>query len=65
MKIQYLLLILSFLILLLGVNMIFSARKFVKKSFPKGDINNATKGMKIFGVLVCILGLFLAYFNMN
>ncbi len=65
MKLEYVLLILSFLILLLGVNMIFSARKFVKKNFPKGDINNATKGMKIFGVLVCVVGLILAYFNIK
>ncbi len=52
MKLQYILLILGFTILLLGVNMIFSARKFVKKTFPKGDINNATIGMKIIGVVV-------------
>ena len=63
MKAQYILLNLSFLIILLGVNLIYSARKYVNKMFPKGDINNATKGLKIVGVLVSSLGLILAYFN--
>ena len=65
MEFKYILLIIGLLLLLLSVNMIFSARSFVKKNFPKGDINNATKGMKIFGVLVCIIGLFLTYFSIK
>lgn len=63
MQLQYILLILGFVLMLLGVSMIFSARKFVTKNFPKGDINNATKGLKMVGVLVTFVGLFLAYFN--
>ena len=65
MKIQYIFLILGSLTLLLGTNMVFGARKFIKKAFPKGDINNATKGMKIIGVLVCVVGLMVTYFNIN
>jgi len=65
MEIKYILLILGFLIILVGTNMIFGARKFINKNFPKGDVNNATLGMKMVGVVVCILGLFLAYFNIN
>ena len=63
MQLQHILLILAFILILLGVNMIYSARKFVTKNFPKGDINNATKGLKIVGVVVTVLGLLLAYFN--
>ncbi len=63
MPLQYILLILGFILMLLGVSMIYSARKFVTKNFPKGDVNNATKGLKILGIIVACVGLFLAYFN--
>lgn len=63
MQLQYILLILGFVLMLLGVSMIYGARQFITKNFPKGDINNAVKGMKIMGILVTFIGLFLAYFN--
>lgn len=63
MHFEYVLLILGFILMLAGVTMIYSARRIVTKNFPKGDINNATKGLKIVGVVVTVLGLLLAYFN--
>lgn len=63
MHLEYILLILAFLLILIGVNMVYMARSFVKRNFPNGDINNATKGLKIVGVVVCCVGLVLACFN--
>lgn len=63
MQFEYILLILAFVLILVGVNMVYTARSFITKNFPNGDINNATKGLKIVGVVVCCVGLIVACFN--
>ena len=49
--------------LVLGVKFIFDARPIVKKYFGFGDKNDATLGLKMLGVIFCIIGGLLLYFN--
>ncbi len=60
MKIVFVLLGLIFVTI--GVISIFDARKLTKKLFSFQDINEGTKVMKIFGIIVFILGLGVIYF---
>lgn len=43
-------------IALVGCICIFDARRMVKKSFAFGDENITTRGMKIFGALMALIG---------
>ena len=43
-------------IALVGCIFIFDGRRIVKKSFAFGDENVTTKGIKIFGALISLLG---------
>ena len=43
--------------------MVFDARSLTKKLFGFGDQNEATKGMKIMGFFLAIIGALLVYFN--
>lgn len=47
---------------LLGVIMIYDARKITKKLFGFGDQNQATWGLKILGYIVAIIGTLIIYF---
>lgn len=47
---------------LLGVIMIYDARKITKKLFGFGDQNQATCGLKILGYIVAIIGALIIYF---
>ena len=47
---------------LLGVIMIYDARKITKKLFGVGDQNQATWGLKILGYIVAIIGALIIYF---
>lgn len=47
---------------LLGVIMIYDARKITKKLFGFGDQNQATLGLKILGYIVAIIGALIIYF---
>lgn len=47
---------------LLGVIMIYDARKITKKLFGFGDQNQATWGLKILGYIVAIIGALIIYF---
>ena len=57
------LLCIGIITLVCGVKFIFDARPIVKKYFGFGDKNDATLGLKIFGVLFSIIGGLLLYFN--
>jgi uncharacterized membrane protein len=56
------LLIIGVLIVLLGIIMIFDARKLTKKLFSFGDQNEATSGMKMLGFILAIIGALLIYY---
>lgn len=43
-------------VVLVGCILIFDSRRIVKKSFPFGDENVTTLGIKIFGTLVALIG---------
>lgn len=51
------------IIITLGVKMIYDARPIVKMYFSFGEENDATKGLKIIGFLMSIVGGLLIYFN--
>lgn len=56
------LVVIGALITLLGVIMIYDARKLTKKLFGFGDQNEATAGMKIFGFIIAIAGALMIFF---
>lgn len=60
MKIFFVLLGMVFVAI--GIICIYDARKLTKKLFSFQDINEGTKYMKIFGMVVTILGLLVLYF---
>lgn len=47
----------------IGVIMVFDARRLTEKLFSFGDQNEATAGMKIIGFVLAIIGALLIYFN--
>ena len=47
----------------IGVKFIYDARPIVKMYFSFGEENEATKGLKILGFLMSIIGGILIYFN--
>ena len=50
------------IIALLGVVLIFDARPISKKSFSFGDENEATKGLKIVGFILAVIGGLIIFF---
>ena len=46
-----------------GVIMVFDARRLTEKLFSFGDQNEGTAGMKIVGFILAIIGALLIYFN--
>ncbi len=50
-------------IALVGVIMVFDARRLTEKLFSFGDQNEGTAGMKIVGFILAIIGALLIYFN--
>ena len=55
--------IIGALIALLGVIMIYDARKLTQKLFGFGDQNEATAGMKILGFVIAIVGALMIFFS--
>ncbi len=45
-----------------GVIMVFDARRLTEKLFSFGDQNEGTAGMKIVGFILAIIGALLIYF---
>ena len=60
MKIAFV--ILGLIFVTIGVISIFDARKLTKKLFSFQDINEGTKALKIFGLIIAVLGLGVIYF---
>lgn len=52
----------GFILMMLGVIMIYDARKLTKKWFSFGDRNEGVKWLKIGGFLVAVIGILLLYF---
>lgn len=48
---------------LVGVIMVFDARRLTEKLFSFGDQNEGTAGMKMIGFVFAIIGALLIYFN--
>ena len=46
-------------IVLVGLILVFDARRIIKKNFPTANENEAVLGAKIFGVLIVVVGGFL------
>ena len=60
MKIAFVLIGLAFV--LIGIVSIYDARKITIKWFSFQDINEGARSIKIFGLLISILGLCIVYF---
>mgnify|MGYP001854815335 CR=1 FL=1 len=60
---EMVLIVIGTLIALLGTIMVYDARKLTNKFFSFGDQNEATRGMKILGFFLAIIGALLIYFN--
>ena len=57
------LMILGIILALVGVILVFDARRLTKKLFGFGDQNEATSGLKILGFVLAIIGTLILYFN--
>ena len=55
--------ILGLLLLMSGVIMLYDARLLTKKWFGFGDQNEASLGFKMLGLIFCIAGALIIYFN--
>lgn len=56
-------LLIGLIVVALGVILIYDARELTKKLFSFGDQNEGTKGLKILGVIFCIIGVLVIIFN--
>lgn len=54
--------LISFVAIMLGVIMIFDARKLTKKWFSFHDQNEGSKWLKIGGFILAIIGILVLYF---
>lgn len=54
--------LISFIAIMLGVIMIFDARKLTKKWFSFHDQNEGSKWLKIGGFVLAIIGILVLYF---
>lgn len=55
--------LISFIVMMIGVIMIFDARKLTKKWFSFHDQNEGSKWLKIGGFVLVIIGILVLYFN--
>ena len=55
--------IVAFLVMMLGIIMIYDARKLTKKWFSFHDKNEGSKWFKIGGFVLFIIGILILYFN--
>lgn len=54
--------LISFIVIMLGVIMIFDARKLTKKWFSFHDQNEGSKWLKIGGFVLAIIGILVLFF---
>ncbi len=52
----------AILIVLVGVTLVYDARIITKNIFGFGDQNEASKGLKILGVILGIIGILIIFF---
>lgn len=60
---KIIIMLIATIMLLIGVTLIYDARIITKKFFGFGDQNEASKGLKMLGFLITIIGGFIIYFN--
>ena len=46
---------------MIGVTMLYDARKIATKNFSSGEINETTKILKISGIIISLIGLGIIY----
>jgi len=61
-RMEIILTIVGLVFVLIGVILIYDARKITKNRFSFQDINEGTKYLKIFGFILTILGLGIMYY---
>ena len=49
------------LIVMMGVILVYDARPITKKMFSFGDQNEGALGLKIFGLVISLIGAIIAY----
>lgn len=54
--------LISFIVIMIGIIMIFDARKLTKKWFSFHDQNEGSKWLKIGGFVLTIIGILVLYF---
>ena len=59
---EYVINFIAIILCMVGVIMIYDARKITKKVFGFGDQNQAAWGLKILGFIIAILGALILYF---
>ena len=57
-------LLIGFIVIAIGVILIYDARILTKKLFSFGDQNEGTSGLKIMGIFLSIIGLLTVAFNL-
>ncbi len=62
--VQIIVKLVAVVIILLGIVMIYDARIITKKFFGFGDQNEASRGLKMLGFVICIFGGLIFYFNL-
>lgn len=60
---QIIMKLIAVIMLLVGVILIYDARIITKKFFGFGDQNEATRGLKMLGYIIGIIGGLIIYFN--
>ncbi len=51
-----------FLLILVGITLIYDARMITKKFFSFGDQNEGSSGLKILGFIISIIGAIVLFF---
>jgi multisubunit Na+/H+ antiporter MnhG subunit len=57
--------ILGLIFTTIGIISIYDARKLTKKLFSFQDINEGTKALKIFGLIISLIGLSIVFITFN
>ena len=58
---KIILILLGALIVMIGVTMLYDARRIATKNFSSGEINETTKILKISGIIISFVGLGIIY----
>ncbi len=58
---KIILILLGALIVMIGVTMLYDARRIATKNFSSGEINETTKILKISGIIIALVGLGIIY----